>query len=141
MLGVAGGFVLMVVLVGLRLVQVFQVYPVSYTGLMALSVLYLLFLVWKIATAVPPSRVEHAGTPFTFLQAAFFQRYIAARALVRPTGATPVNLFAPGQKRPRNDAGNFLPMLHGNSFHLGGRRRQVWANRYSARITNGITLR
>lgn len=73
MLGVAGGFVVMVVLVGLGLMQVFQAYPVSYTVLMVLSVLYLVFLAWKIATAAPPAQFDEAGTPFTFLQAALFQ--------------------------------------------------------------------
>jgi threonine/homoserine/homoserine lactone efflux protein len=73
MLGIAVGFVVMVILVGLGLAQVFETYPVSYTVLLVLSVAYLLFLAWKIATAAPPDAVAQTGKPFTFLQAALFQ--------------------------------------------------------------------
>ena len=74
MLGVSIGFVFMVVLVGAGLVQIFDAYPVSYTVLKVLSVSYLLFLAWKIASnRKPPSNGETGGTPMTFLQAAAFQ--------------------------------------------------------------------
>lgn len=73
MLGVAIGFVIMVILVGLGLAQVFDAYPASYTVLLVVSVIYLIWLAWKIATAAPPDSVEQRGKPFTFLQAALFQ--------------------------------------------------------------------
>ncbi|MGR3435295.1 MAG: LysE family translocator [Shimia sp.] len=74
-LGVALGFVFMVVCVGLGLVQVFDAYPVSHTILKVASVAYLLWLAWRIATAAPtaPDAPETGGRPFTFLQAAAFQ--------------------------------------------------------------------
>ncbi|MEX0304948.1 MAG: LysE family translocator [Leisingera sp.] len=73
MLGVALGFVFMVLLVGAGLVQVFDAFPVSYTVLKAVSVVYLLWLAWKIANAAPVEAKGEAGTPMTFLQAAAFQ--------------------------------------------------------------------
>ena len=74
MLGVALGFTLMVSLVGVGLMQVFDLYPVSYDLLRIMSVLYLLYLAWRIGTAAAPHDNEPAtGRPFTFLQAAAFQ--------------------------------------------------------------------
>ena len=74
MFGVALGFTLMVLLVGVGLVQVFDAFPVSYRILKVASILYLLFLAWKIATAAAPEGQSGAGgTPFGFIQAALFQ--------------------------------------------------------------------
>ncbi|WP_298849381.1 LysE family translocator [uncultured Ruegeria sp.] len=73
MLGIGIGFTFMVLLVGAGLVQVFDRYPVSYTVLKVVSVVYLLYLAWKIAHAAPAKSAEATGTPMTFLQAAAFQ--------------------------------------------------------------------
>ncbi len=74
MLGVAIGFTLMVGLVGIGLAQVFDLYPLSYEILKVCSVLYLLFLAYKIANAAAPqSSGKIRGKPFTFIQAALFQ--------------------------------------------------------------------
>ncbi len=73
MLGVGIGFVVMVVLVGLGLVQVFDAFPASYVVLKVVSVAYLLYLAWRIATAAPPGEAYRPGDPMTFLQAAAFQ--------------------------------------------------------------------
>ena len=74
MLGVSLGFTLMVLLVGIGLVQVFEAFPVSYTLLKVVSLAYLLYLAWKIATAAPASSgADKTGTPMTFIQAALFQ--------------------------------------------------------------------
>lgn len=73
MLGIGLGFTFMVLLVGAGLVQVFDAFPVSYQILKAASVLYLLYLAWKIANAAPVQGQNVAGTPMTFLQAAAFQ--------------------------------------------------------------------
>jgi threonine/homoserine/homoserine lactone efflux protein len=63
----------MIVLVGIGLIKVFDAFPVAYTILKVLSVLYLLYLAWKIANAAPPSEAAETGTPMTFLQACAFQ--------------------------------------------------------------------
>ncbi|SMR70799.1 Threonine/homoserine/homoserine lactone efflux protein [Aliiroseovarius halocynthiae] len=73
MLGVGLGFTLMVVLVGAGLMQLFDAYPVSYLALKTGSVLYLLWLAWKIARASEPGTGKTGGTPMTFLQASAFQ--------------------------------------------------------------------
>lgn len=77
MLGVTLGFGFMVVMVGLGLVRLFDAWPPSYLVLKVVSVVYLLYLAWRIANAAPPSPGDEAGVaagrPFTFLQAAAFQ--------------------------------------------------------------------
>ncbi len=74
MLGVSLGFMFMALMIGMGLAQLFQLYPMSYTVLKWLSVFYLLFLAWKIATAARPGTQDSAtGRPFTFMQAALFQ--------------------------------------------------------------------
>ncbi|MCC5973183.1 MAG: LysE family translocator [Rubellimicrobium sp.] len=73
MLGVAIGFVAMVIGIGLGIAALFELYPASRVALMACSVVYLLYLAWKIATAAPRDKGAGAGRPLTFLQAAAFQ--------------------------------------------------------------------
>jgi len=94
MLGVGLGFVLMVVLVGVGLVQIFDAYPVSHTVLKVVSVGYLLYLAWKIATAAPPRGTEKAGTPMTFVQAVLFQ-WVNPKAWAM--ALTAVSVYAPSQ--------------------------------------------
>ena len=75
MFGVGLGFMAMIVLVGLGLARLLDAFPVLYLVLKTASVLYLLYLAWKIANAAPlASDAPTAnGKPFTFLQAAAFQ--------------------------------------------------------------------
>lgn len=74
LLGVGIGFTLMIVLVGVGLLQVFDLYPISHQILKLVSVIYLLWLAWKIANAATPEGdVQSEGTPITFIQAALFQ--------------------------------------------------------------------
>lgn len=73
MLGVGLGFPLMVVCVGLGVMQIFDLWPASYTILKILSVGYLLYLAWKIAHAAPPRDAKAEARPLTFLQSAAFQ--------------------------------------------------------------------
>ncbi|MBC2776317.1 LysE family translocator [Parasphingopyxis marina] len=77
MLGVSGGFVLMVCLVGLGLAGLFEAYPAARTVLQVASIGYLLYLAYRIATAEgsadAPEAAGEDAKPFTFLQAALFQ--------------------------------------------------------------------
>ena len=73
MLGVAIGFVAMILIIGAGLVQVFDAVPVSYTVLRIASVVYMVFLAWKIANAAAPDVARTTGIPMTFLQACAFQ--------------------------------------------------------------------
>ena len=72
-LGISLGHAFMVFIVGLGLAQVFHSHPYAQTGLKIVSVIYMLWLAWKIANAAPPREGEAKGRPFTFLQAAAFQ--------------------------------------------------------------------
>jgi len=78
MAGICIGFTFLLSVVGLGIVQVFETYPLIYQFLKIISVCYLLFLSWKIATATPKNteRGELGSSrhePLSFLQAASFQ--------------------------------------------------------------------
>lgn len=92
-LGIAIGFAAMLVLVGLGLARVFVVVPWLKAALAVVSVVYLLWLAWRIAHAAAPERRAAKGRPMTFLQAAAFQ-------WVNPKGWTfalsTVTLYAAG---------------------------------------------
>ncbi len=94
MLGVALGFVLMTVLVGVGLAGLFTTWPPARILLQIASVGYLLWLAWKIANAAAPDAAARSrGRPFTFVQAAAFQwvnpkawsMALTAMALYAPT--------------------------------------------------------
>ena len=93
MLGVAGGFVLMVLLVGLGLAQLFEAFPALRLALKIISITYLVYLAWKIATSTAPNgSVEAAAKPMTFLQAALFQ-WVNPKAWTMALGA--VSVYVP----------------------------------------------
>lgn len=94
MLGIGIGFVVMVMLVGVGLVGVFDAFPVSYDVLRVVSIAYLLYLAWKIATAAPPEPGRTGGRPFTFLQAALFQ-WVNPKAWAM--ALTAVTVYAPSR--------------------------------------------
>ena len=95
MLGVALGFTFMVLLVGRGLVKVFEAYPVSYVLLKVVSLVYLLYLAWKIASAVPAGGGEaESGAPLTFIQAALFQ-WVNPKAWTM--ALTAVSIYSPSQ--------------------------------------------
>ncbi|MGR3636737.1 MAG: LysE family translocator [Shimia sp.] len=94
MLGIGVGFVVMVVLVGVGLMQLFDLVPLLHTVLKVASVAYLLWLAWKIAHAGAPQNSDKTGTPMTFLQAALFQ-WVNPKAWTM--ALTAITLYAPGR--------------------------------------------
>lgn len=85
--GVAFGFAVMVLAVGLGLGAVFAAYPAVYTLLKFLGAAYLLYLAWQIATAGPiEDGGETDGRPITFLEAAAFQ-WLNPKGWVMAVGA------------------------------------------------------
>ncbi len=91
--GVVFGFVLMIVLVGLGLVQVFDAYPLSQDILKLCSIAYLSYLAWKIAAA-KPNVAQAAGKPLNALQAALFQ-WVNPKAWAM--ALTALTVYAPAQ--------------------------------------------
>ena len=73
--GVSIGFGLMVVLVGMGLMTLFELYPPLETVLKVISVAFLIWLAWKIAHAAAPGEdgKSRLARPITFLQASAFQ--------------------------------------------------------------------
>ena len=95
MLGVGIGFVVMVIAVGAGLMGLFEAFPVAHDILKGVSVVYLLWLAWKIATSRPAlGDAEAQGTPLTFLQAAAFQ-WVNPKAWAM--ALTAVTVYAPDQ--------------------------------------------
>lgn len=93
LIGVGLGFVLMLVLVGIGIMQVFDLYPASYLILKWCSVIYLIYLSYKVATAAQPKNKNSNNVkPFSFVQAVLFQ-------WVNPKGwtmaLTAIGIYAP----------------------------------------------
>lgn len=73
-LGVGIGFTLMIMLVGVGLMELFDLFPVLNLILKIVSVVYLLWLAWKIAhAAAPETEGGTQGKPMSFVQAMLFQ--------------------------------------------------------------------
>ena len=73
MLGIGVGFVVMVLLVGIGIAEIFERIPVTQTILRVLSVLYLLWLAFRIARSSSVRATETKARPLSFWQAAAFQ--------------------------------------------------------------------
>ncbi|MEZ5851058.1 MAG: LysE family translocator [Hyphomicrobiaceae bacterium] len=102
LLGVALGFSLMVLLVGVGIGAALTSYPRVYAAMQWGGVAYLLYLAWAIATSGPPTRDgEGRGQPMTFLGAAAFQ-WINPKGWVMAVGA--VTTFASLAAFPLNIA-------------------------------------
>jgi threonine/homoserine/homoserine lactone efflux protein len=87
LLGVALGFAVMVLAVGLGLGALFQAYPTLYLILKYVGAAYLLYLAWQIASARPMAEDGAAGgRPITFLEAAAFQ-WLNPKGWVMAVGA------------------------------------------------------
>jgi threonine/homoserine/homoserine lactone efflux protein len=92
MLGIAIGFTVMTVMLGVGLVGLFHAFPAAYTVLKIASVAYMLWLAWKIAHSAAPGEGAAAGRPMTFLQAAAFQ-WVNPKAWAMALGA--LTAYAP----------------------------------------------
>jgi threonine/homoserine/homoserine lactone efflux protein len=74
MLGVTIGFTVMVLAVGLGIGRVFSLFPPLYTVMRVVSIAYLLWLAWRIATAgATDPIIGDEARPMTFIEAALFQ--------------------------------------------------------------------
>ena len=92
-LGVGFGFTLMIVLVGVGLMGLFDLFPILNSALKVVSVAYLLWLAWKIANAAAPTTDgDPSGKPMTFVQAMLFQ-WVNPKAWTMALSA--IALYAP----------------------------------------------
>jgi threonine/homoserine/homoserine lactone efflux protein len=93
MAGVVVGFTILLFLVGMGLIRVFDTVPASYLVLKVVSLVYLVYLAWRIATAAAPGEASAgSGKPFTFVQAALFQ-WVNPKAWT--VGLTAITVYAP----------------------------------------------
>jgi len=94
MIGISLGHMAMTLIVGLGLVGAMLAVPVLQVGLKALSVVYMLWLAWKLAHAAAPGAAGAKARPMTFWQAAAFQ-WVNPKAWAMSVGA--VAAYAPDQ--------------------------------------------
>lgn len=92
MLGISIGFALMVMGVGVGLSRLFTAYPPLYDALRIGGAVYLLYLAWQIATALPMQDSIGQGRPFGFWKAAGFQ-WVNPKAWTMAIGA--VTMYVP----------------------------------------------
>lgn len=93
MLGVGIGFTLMIVLVGLGVIKLFDTFPLSYEILKVLSIVYLLYLAFKIASSTGNFEQKSSNAkPFNFVQAALFQ-WVNPKAWTM--ALTSISIYAP----------------------------------------------
>ena len=97
MLGIGLGHALMVFLVGLGLAGLFDRFPILHGALKVISVAYMLWLAWKIATSTAPEGGAARGKPFSFFHAAGFQ-WGNPKAWAMALGA--VSVYAPDRTAP-----------------------------------------
>lgn len=84
--GINVGFPVMLLLSGLGLGQVFARHPAIYMAMKVIGIVYMLWLVWKIANAGPVGEGRQRAVPMTFLQAAAFQ-WVNPKAWAMVVGA------------------------------------------------------
>ena len=102
MVGISLGCMLMLLVVGFGLGQVFAAFPPLYGVLRYAGALYLLWLAWKIATAgTMQAQASKGGRPFRLWQAAAFQ-WVNPKAWVMVVGAA--STYAPRDDFLRNVA-------------------------------------
>jgi threonine/homoserine/homoserine lactone efflux protein len=94
MLGISAGVAFMSILVGFGLAQAFARFAWMYTVLETVSVLYLLYLAWKIATSSTVQLRAGERRPMGFLEAAAFQWINPKAWMMVLTAATTIHLHA-----------------------------------------------
>ena len=92
MFGVGFGFSFMIVMIGIGIIRLFDIFPAIYDVLKVVSVIYMLWLSWKIATAAAPEEKVASQKPFTFIQAGLFQ-WVNPKAWTM--ALTAVTVYAP----------------------------------------------
>lgn len=139
-LGVGIGFTVMVALVGLGIMQLFDIFPISYQILKVLSIVYLLYLAGKIAMSNSSIETDNSNAkPFTFVQAAMFQ-WVNPKAWTM--ALTAISVYAPTKSL---GAVLFVSLVFGlvnfpciSGWVVLGQKMQVFlTNKKRLRVFNG----
>ena len=143
--GVMFGFAFMVVLVGLGMGVVFERFPIFFTVLKIVGILYLLWMAYKIASNDGGYDVdkENQSNPFTFLQAAAFQ-WVNPKAWIMAITAISVFVTSTENSLLQVLIIAFIYLLSGvistNAWALGGvMLKKVIRDKKSVKIFN-ITM-
>ena len=73
MLGIAGGFAILLACVGFGLGQLLKTFPLAFTIIKFAGGSYLVYLAYRIATSGPIKKGRDKGRPMRFIEAALFQ--------------------------------------------------------------------
>lgn len=92
MIGIVGGLTVLTLMAGIGLMALFEAFPLLRNVLEVISIGYLLWLAWKVATAAPLKDTATGGQPMTFWQAAAFQ-WVNPKAWAM--GLSAITLYAP----------------------------------------------
>ena len=140
--GVMFGFAYMDVLVGLGMGVIFEKFPIIFTILKVVGILYLFWMAYKIASSDGGYEVDKSSEskPFTFLQAAAFQ-WVNPKAWIM--AITSISVFVTSNENSLLQVLTiaFIYLLSGvistNSWALGGVvLKKVIKDRKSVKIFN-----
>lgn len=92
--GISVGVAILMILAGLGVAQAFEHFAWAYTVLETLSVAYLLYLAWKIATSSAVQIRDGERRPMRFIEAAAFQWINPKAWMMVLTAATTIHLHS-----------------------------------------------
>jgi threonine/homoserine/homoserine lactone efflux protein len=141
LLGVSIGFAVMVFAVGFGIAGVFKTWPALYTTLKIVSIIYLLWLAWRIAMAGEVNADGGAGRPFKFIEAAAFQ-WVNPKAWIMAVGISATYLVA-GQFWTSLGVVTLVFLIAGlcssSTWALGGTGiRRLISNPFRVRVINMV---
>jgi threonine/homoserine/homoserine lactone efflux protein len=141
LLGVSIGFAVMVFAVGFGIAGVFKTWPALYTTLKIVSIIYLLWLAWRIAMAGEVNADGGAGRSFTLIEAAAFQ-WVNAKAWIMAVGISATYLVA-GQFWTSLGVVTLVFLIAGlcssSTWALGGTGiRRLISNPFRVRVINMV---
>ena len=139
LLGVSIGFAAMVFAVGFGIAGVFKTWPALYTTLKIVSIMYLLWLAWRIAVAGEVNADGGAGRPFRFIEAAAFQ-WVNPKAWIMAVGISATYLVA-GQLWTSLGVVTLVFLIAGlcSTWALGGSGiRRLISNPLRVRVINRV---
>lgn len=151
-LGITVGFPLMLLVVGLGLARIFIAIPWVHAALKYVSIVYLVYLSWRIATAADAGSGQKTARPISFMQAVAFQ-WINIKAWIIALSAvttyTVVNATLPWQIGAIAGLDVFITLVCVSAWTLFGHLlraylhtepRRRWFNRAMAALLLGSIL-